>query len=37
VRGTVVSPAGDEQAVTGRFRITTFTADYYWSETAEVP
>jgi hypothetical protein len=37
VRGTVVNPAEDEQAVAGRFRITSFTADYFWSETAEVP
>lgn len=41
VSGSIVDPADGEHAgeepSAGRFRITSFRADYYWSETVEIP
>lgn len=41
VGGALVNPGGGEQAVEGssasRFRIDSFSADFYWSETAAIP
>jgi hypothetical protein len=41
VRGSIADPADGGPAVdepsAGQFRITSFSADYYWSETVEIP
>lgn len=40
VRGSIADPAdggpAGEEPSAGQFRITSFSADYYWSETAEI-